>query len=94
MVVNTHCARSRRRTVESPGPTVTGFQERANVTSTLLFRFGNGDAAKVADAGIHGIMRGKTVVVPGAINKLTALGPRISPRGLLLAVSAKLTERR
>jgi hypothetical protein len=77
-----------------PGPTVTGFQERANVESTLLFRFGHGDAAKVAKAGFVGMMRGKTVVVPGLVNKLTALSPRLSPRGLLLAVSAKLTERR
>jgi uncharacterized protein len=77
-----------------PGPTVTGFQERANVESTLLFRFGHGDPAKVAKAGFDGMMRGKTVVVPGFVNKLTALGPRLSPRALLVAVSAKLTERR
>jgi uncharacterized protein len=77
-----------------PGPTVTGFQERANVESTLLFRFGHGDAAKVAKAGFDGMMRGKTIVVPGFVNKLSAFSPRLTPRALVRAVSAKLTQRR
>lgn len=77
-----------------PGPTVTGFQERANVEQTLLFRFGHGDAASVAKAGFRAMMRGKRVVVPGFVNALGTMAPRMTPRALLLAVSAKLTERR
>ena len=43
-------------------------------------------AARVAEAGYRGLMRGKRVVVPGLIPKLLfALVPRIVPRNLLLA---------
>ncbi len=77
-------------TVLCPGATATGFQKRANVESTLLFKLGMADAASVAKAGFDGMMRGKSVVIPGLMNKLVALGPRISPRALLVAISAKL----
>jgi uncharacterized protein len=76
-----------------PGPTATGFQERAKAESLLLFRLPLADAAKVARAGVDGMMRGKAVVVPGPFNKFVAFSPKISPRRLLLAVSAKLLQR-
>jgi short-subunit dehydrogenase len=76
-----------------PGPTATGFQEHAKAESLLLFRLPLADAAKVAKAGIDGMMRGKAVVVPGVANKLVAFSPKISPRNLLLAISAKLLQR-
>lgn len=76
-----------------PGPTATGFQERAKAESLLLFRLPLAGAASVAKAGIDGMMRGKDVVVPGVFNKLVALSPKITPRGLLLAISAKLLQR-
>jgi uncharacterized protein len=76
-----------------PGPTATSFQERAQAERLLLFRLPMADAARVAKAGIEGMMRGRSVVVPGLINKLIAFSPRISPRRLLLAVSAKLLQR-
>ena len=77
-----------------PGATATGFQERAGVTkNTILTRLPLGDAARVAKAGFDGLMRGKPVIVPGVVNKLVAVTPRISPRGLLLAISSKLVER-
>jgi hypothetical protein len=76
-----------------PGPTATGFQERAKAESLLLFRLPLADAAKVAKAGIDGLMHGKPVVVPGLGNKFVAFSPKISPRSLLLAISAKLLQR-
>jgi short-subunit dehydrogenase len=76
-----------------PGPTATGFQERAKAESLLLFRLPMADATKVAKAGIDGMMRGKPVVVPGIANKAVAFSPRFSPRALLLAISAKLLQR-
>jgi short-subunit dehydrogenase len=76
-----------------PGPTKTGFQERAKAESLLLFRLPLADATKVAKAGIEGMMRGKAVVIPGAFNKFVALSSRFSPRDLLLAISAKLLQR-
>jgi short-subunit dehydrogenase len=75
-----------------PGPTATGFQDRAGVQRTLLFRLGLADASSVAKAGIRGMMQGKTVVVPGIMNKLVAFSPRISPRRLLLFISRILAE--
>ncbi|HZZ66383.1 MAG TPA: SDR family oxidoreductase [Candidatus Baltobacteraceae bacterium] len=78
-------------TVLCPGPTITGFQERAGVRNTLLFRLGAADASRVAKAGIQAMFRGKTVVVPGTFNKLVALSPRIAPRALVTAISKRLT---
>lgn len=81
-------------TVLCPGATETGFADRANVHSTLLFVAPKANAASVARAGINGMMRGKRMVIPGLSNKIVALLPRISPRGLLVSVSGKLVERR
>jgi short-subunit dehydrogenase len=75
-----------------PGPTATGFQQRANAESNLLFRLPMAKAADVAKAGFEGMMRGTPVVIPGFANKLIPLFPRIVPRPLLLWVSAKLNE--
>lgn len=75
-----------------PGATATGFQDRAGVHRTLLVRLGVANASAVAKAGIRGMMRGKTVVVPGIVNKLVAISPRISPRRLVIAISRRLAE--
>lgn len=76
-----------------PGPTETGFQKRANVEETALFRLKRADAAVVAKAGFEGMLKGRRLVIPGAFNKLVALSPRVSPRALLLKVSRKAVER-
>lgn len=80
-------------TVLCPGATATGFQERAKMESTPLFRLPTAKAADVAKAGIEGMMRGKAVVVPGITNKLVAITPRITPRRLLVAISGRAVER-
>lgn len=80
-------------TVLCPGATATGFQERAKVQSTPLFRFPMANASDVAKAGMDGMMRGKTVVIPGITNKLVAIAPKVTPRRLLIRVSAKAVER-
>jgi len=78
-----------------PGATATGFQRRANVEgNTLLTRLPLDDAARVARAGIRGMIQGKAVVVPGITNKLVAISPKITPRRLLLWMSRKAVERR
>jgi short-subunit dehydrogenase len=80
-------------TVLCPGATATGFQERAAVETTPLFRFPMAKADAVAKAGINGMLRGRPVVVPGITNKLVAISPKITPRGLLVRVSGKAVER-
>lgn len=67
-----------------PGPTATKFGDRAGVTKTHLFqKMAWMDAATVADAGFRGLMKGKTVVVPGILNALGAQLIRFMPRNLL-----------
>jgi uncharacterized protein len=80
-------------TVLCPGATDTGFQHRANMTQTPLFKLVRAKAPDVAKAGIEGMMRGKPVVVPGITNKFVAIAPKITPRRLLVKVSGKAVER-
>jgi uncharacterized protein len=70
-----------------PGPTRTGFQARAHQEGARLLDLGfmaNADA--VARAGVHGLFRGKRVVVPGFANRVGRLGARFSPTAAVLAV--------
>lgn len=80
-------------TVLCPGATATGFQERAKVETTPLFRLPMAKASDVAKAGVDGMMRGSRVVVPGLTNKLVAIAPKITPRALLVRVSGKAVEK-
>jgi uncharacterized protein len=78
-----------RVTALCPGPTPTGFQERARPGSKgRMFPFLPHTTAKqVAREGWQGFERGKRVVIPGWLNKTIAfLGPRL-PRALILAAS-------
>ena len=77
-----------------PGPTYTDFQKRANVESTRLFRYNVMDARKVALTGYRGLMKGKSVVIPGVFNKLLIQSTRFSPRKTLTAISRWLRSKR
>lgn len=81
-------------TVLCPGATETGFADRAQAHSTLLFLAPKADAASVARAGINGMMRGKRMVIPGISNQIVAMLPRLSPRRLVTWISGKLVEQR
>ena len=86
-------------TTLAPGVTPTGFQARAGrgneaspstmgapARRSVLERLGalsNISAASVAEAGFPAMMDGKTLVVPGAVNKLGVLGIRVMPRRLV-----------
>ena len=73
-----------RVTVLCPGPTDTEFQAVARMQTARLFRMpGVLDAATVARAGYRGLARGQRMVVPGVLNKLTAMTPRLAPRGVV-----------
>ena len=63
-----------------PGYTRTEFHERARIDrSSGMVRMMRADV--VARAGYRGLMRGKTIVIPGAMNKITAaISRRLSPR--------------
>jgi short-subunit dehydrogenase len=75
-----------RVTCLCPGPVSTEFQIRAGITPSGDNPLVDVSAARVAEEGYRGLMRGKRVVVPGLIPKfLFALVPRIVPKSFLLA---------
>ncbi|MCU1311567.1 MAG: short-chain dehydrogenase/reductase [Candidatus Angelobacter sp.] len=63
-----------------PGPTATGFFERADMTSTKLFKSGAMDSKTVAEQGYRAMMDGKPLVITGLRNKLLTFSERFAPR--------------
>jgi len=68
-----------------PGPVDTGFQARAGMKpAKSLSAVKPHSAAEVAAAGWAGFKRGDRMVIPGAVNKLTAYATRGAPRSVIL----------
>lgn len=80
-------------TVLCPGPTETGFQERAAIQGIRLNQMGMMSARAVAEAGYRGLMAGKTIVIPGVKNKVGALSVRFSPRKLVIKIVRGIQEK-
>jgi hypothetical protein len=77
-----------------PGATDTGFQKRANMESSRLFKkIGAMKAETVARDGYRGMMAGRTLVISGARNWLVAESIRFTPRKLATAVSRWVAEK-
>jgi uncharacterized protein len=72
-----------------PGPVETEFFARAGIPSGYIPGVLECPAEKVARAGYDGMMGGHRVVVPGKLNRLVTLLPRIVPRGPMLAGAAR-----
>ena len=71
-----------------PGATDTGFASRAGSDKSRLFQqIGPMDAKTVARQGYHGLLQGKTLVIPGFRNWVTVESVRFAPRKLVTAVS-------
>ena len=78
-----------------PGPTATGFQDAAAINDLrLLSVLKKMPSRAVAEAGYKAMMRGKRVVVTGAVNKLLAQSIRVSPRRLVTKLAKKLQEKK
>lgn len=78
-----------------PGPTRTGFAERAGLSGSNLFSGPNVmEAAAVAEAGYRGMLRGRPIVIPGIANKLLIQSLRVSPRWLVARITRWFQERR
>lgn len=74
-----------------PGPTATGFVERAKMQDSKLFKAGRAmDAATVARIGYQAMQRGRPVVIAGGMNKLLAFVTRFVPRGWAADFARKL----
>ena len=63
-----------------PGPTRTGFQDRADMHDARIVRLSMMEASRVAQAGYRGMQSGKVVVIPGFQNWLLAQSVRFTPR--------------
>jgi uncharacterized protein len=76
-----------------PGSTETGFFNRAGMTSARLFRSPlKMKAADVARIGVAGLMKGKTIVIPGLANRLLNFSVRLAPRALCASIAQRLHE--
>ncbi|MEB3179101.1 MAG: SDR family oxidoreductase [Nostocaceae cyanobacterium] len=76
-----------------PGPTESGFQQRAAMEDSKLV---SGkkimDAETVAKIGYDALMDGKTVVIPGVKNKIMAESVRFTPRKLVTKIVRNMQE--
>lgn len=66
-----------------PGPTVSGFQERAAMTESKLVQNGLMETRKVVDIGYKALMSGKPFVIPGFRNQMLAFATRLLPRNMV-----------
>jgi short-subunit dehydrogenase len=75
-----------------PGPTKTNFQNKIGVKLPLFN--GSMSAQTVAEIGYRGLMKGKTVVIPGWRNKLLVQSLRLAPRQLVPKIVRRIQEAR
>jgi len=76
-----------------PGPTRTEFQDRAGMHASKLFSGPNVmDARPVAEIGFRAMKDGKSLVVAGRLNALTAFLTRFAPRQLAASIARKIAE--
>jgi short-subunit dehydrogenase len=78
-----------RVTVLCPGPVPTEFQARAGMSDDAFPRFLTRSAEQVARDGYRGLMQGRRVVVPGAVNRAVTTIIRFAPRTLVLELIAR-----
>ncbi|TVR60371.1 MAG: SDR family oxidoreductase [Gemmatimonadales bacterium] len=78
-----------------PGPTRSGFQERAGMEQSALFnRFAIPDSDQVGRFGVEAALRGRGIAVHGPVNRLVAASTRLVPRGWLPAIVRRIQEQR
>ncbi|MGA8200458.1 MAG: SDR family oxidoreductase [Candidatus Sulfotelmatobacter sp.] len=77
-----------------PGATDTGFQKRAGMEDSRLFKkIGAMKVETVARDGYRGLMAGKTLVISGTRNWLVAESVRFAPRKWVTAMSRWVAEK-
>ncbi|HSW47494.1 MAG TPA: SDR family oxidoreductase [Candidatus Saccharimonadales bacterium] len=77
-----------------PGPTDTGFVARGNLQNSKLFQGKHMNATFVAQKGYDGLMKNKTIVIPGLQNKLMVQGLRFAPRSFVTKLVKSLQSKR
>jgi short-subunit dehydrogenase len=77
-----------------PGPTKTGFQERAKMEESKLVKGKEiMDSLTVARAGYEGLHEGRAVVIPGFMNKMLVQSVRFLPRSTVTSLVRKVQDR-
>jgi short-subunit dehydrogenase len=67
-----------------PGPTITEFQKRSGMDTTMLFKGPfTMKSMPVAKAALRGMDKGKVIVIPGISNKIFAQCYRFFPRAMV-----------
>lgn len=67
-----------------PGPTNTDFAKVSGLGHSLMHRMlPPSTSLDVAKAGYKAMLKGKSIEIPGIMNKLSALTPRFSPRSMV-----------
>jgi uncharacterized protein len=68
-----------------PGPVITGFQTQAAMQDSKLLKNPSGllSSSEVAKQGIAALERGQRVIIPGFMNQILALVPRLVPRAFV-----------
>jgi short-subunit dehydrogenase len=79
-------------TAMCPGPTRTQFAARAGLCNTKAFKRKTMEAADVAIAGYNALMKGKSVVIPGWLNKLQLFPTPLVPRAVLAFFARQYNE--
>jgi len=86
-----------------PGPTRTGFQERAQMQESRLSQMQEAglfstlavtSAAGVARAGFDGMMAGQAIVVPGVVNRIGVQAIRVTPRAIVRRMIRSINDKR
>lgn len=81
-------------TVLCPGPTKTGFEDRASLGQSKLFRtLKVADSKSVARFGYKQLLKGAVVAVHGRQNKWIIAALRIAPRSLVRRIMYRLQNR-
>ncbi len=76
-----------------PGPTQTGFVDRAEMNSSRMFRVIKPvESDKVARYAYYALMKGKVVAIPGLLNKLSAMINRFMPRSFIRFFMRKISD--
>jgi uncharacterized protein len=75
-----------------PGPTRSGFQDKAAMNESALVKGKRlPDAQSVGIAGYKAMMRGKRVYIPGIMNALMAQSVRFTPRNLATEIVKRMS---
>ncbi len=79
-----------------PGPTQTGFVDRAKLQNSKIFsgELKLASSEKVASIGYEGLQNGKIIVIPGFTNKVITKSYRFMPRKALAAIVKKIQAKR